>query len=137
MEQIKAWFKEQSTVTTVIIVLLTAIVGAFMTGLWMDLGSIKMEVYRLHCDLSTVKETLPKDYTLLVNYLQDKAIIRVHDEESQKFLQSIQMSLAVANQKMDALTETLKDYRREYRQDNPYVKEPDKKGRASIKHTDE
>jgi hypothetical protein len=61
----------------------------------------------------------------------------VHDEEAQKYLQSIQTALAVANQKMDALTETMKDYRREYRQDNPYVRKPGKKGREAIKHSDE
>jgi FtsZ-interacting cell division protein ZipA len=132
--EMKKWWQDQSSL---IIMIMGTLLAVFMTGLWMNISEMKSQIFNAEKDMAVLRESIPKDYTSLVTYLQDKAIIRVHDEQAQAALSSIQSQLAVSNQMMQALTETLKDYRREYRQDNPYVKEPGKKGREAIKHYDE
>jgi hypothetical protein len=70
-----------------------------------------------------VKETLPSNYVGLVEYLRKEAIIRVHDEANQSLLSGMQTQMALTNERLGALIESMKSYRQEYREDNPYVNE--------------
>jgi hypothetical protein len=56
----------------------------------------------------------------LLTYLSDKALIRVHDEKAQELLVDLQKEMAVNNSVLQSLAATIKDYRQEYRNDNPY-----------------
>jgi acyl carrier protein phosphodiesterase len=122
-EQIKQWFKDQTYITTIAITVMVAIIGVLMTGFWMSVASIRDEVVKLRGDVSTVKETLPSNYVGLVEYLRKEAIIRVHDEANQSLLSGMQTQMALTNERLGALIESMKSYRQEYREDNPYVNE--------------
>ena len=122
-EQIKQWFKDQTYITTIAITVMVAIIGVLMTGFWMSVASIRDEVVKLRGDVGTVKETLPSNYVGLVEYLRKEAIIRVHDEANQSLLSGMQTQMALTNERLGALIESMKSYRQEYREDNTYVNE--------------
>ena len=122
-EQIKQWFKDQSHIITTTITVMVAIIGVLLTGFWMSISNMKDELVKLRGDVGTVRETLPANYVGLVEYLRKEAIIRVHDEANQSLLSGMQTQMALTNERLGALIESMKSYREEYREDNPYVNE--------------
>ena len=122
-EQLKQWFKDQTHITTTAITIMVAVIGVLLTGFWMSIENMKNELVKLRADVGQVKETLPTNYVGLVEYLRKEAIIRVHDEANQSLLSGMQTQMALTNERLGALIESMKSYREEYREDNPYVNE--------------